>query len=140
VKPDAKVWLSNIHDETLIAQLEERAMRVSRGSRPPSDCDVVFVGVESTAQIDRIERALDALAERGAIWVVHPKGPSGVADTAIFAKAKTLGLTYTKVARVSNTHTAEKLVRSHTRRPMMAACARRHFYGVTILGAASLKV
>jgi hypothetical protein len=111
IKPNAKVWLSSIHDETLIAQLAERTTRVSRGSRPPSDCDVVFLGVESNAQIDRIERALEALAERGAIWVVHPKGLGGVADTAIFAKAQALGLTYTKVARVSNTHTAEKLVR-----------------------------
>ncbi len=47
----------------------------------------------------------------GAIWVVHPKGPTGIADTAIFAKAKELGLTATKVARVSDTLTAEKLVR-----------------------------
>ena len=116
VKPDAKVWLSNIHDETLIAQLEERTTRVNRGSRPPSSgCDVVFVGVESNAQIDRIERALDALAERGAIWVVHPKGSGGVADTVIFSKANALGLTYTKVARVSDTHTAEKLVRPAAR-------------------------
>jgi hypothetical protein len=72
---------------------------------------VVFVGVDSEDQLDRIERSLDALAERGAIWVVHPKGRNGVADTTIFAKAKSLGLTYTKVARVSETHTAEKLVR-----------------------------
>lgn len=115
VKPDATVWLSNIHDETLIAQLEERTTRVNRGIRPQSGCDVIFVGVESNDQIDRIERGLDALAEHGAIWVVHPKGTGGVADTAIFAKAKALGLTYTKVARVSNTRTAEKLVRPAAR-------------------------
>lgn len=115
VKPDAKVWLSNIHDESLIAQIEERTTRINRGTRPQSGCDVIFVGVESNDQIDRIERALDALADRGAIWVVHPKGTGGVADTAIFAKAKALGLTYTKVARVSNTHTAEKLVRPAAR-------------------------
>lgn len=110
VKPNAKVWLSNIHDETLIAQLAQRTPRVVRGSRA-SGCDVVFIGVESIDQIERIERALTALAEGGAIWVVHPKGRDGVADTTIFAKAKALGLTYTKVARVSDTHTAEKLVR-----------------------------
>lgn len=110
VKSDAKVWLSGIHDETLITQLQERTTRVSRAARA-SNCDVVFVGVDSEDQPDRIQRALDALAERGAIWVVHPKGRNGVADTTIFAKAKTLGLTYTKVARVSETHTAEKLVR-----------------------------
>jgi hypothetical protein len=31
-------------------------------------------------------------------------------DTEIFVEAKRLGLTYTKVARFSQTHTAEKLV------------------------------
>jgi len=110
VKPDMKVWLYRITDETLSSQLAERTANIARGTSA-SDCDVAFVGVDTPAQLDRIERALGAITERGAIWVVHPKGPSGVADTAIFGKAKALGLTYTKVARVSETHTAEKLVR-----------------------------
>ena len=110
VKPDMKVWLFRVNDETLGRQVAERTTNVVRGSSA-SNCDVVFVGVDTSAQLDRIERALEAIGERGAIWVVHPKGATGIADTAIFAKAKTLGLTYTKVARVSDTHTAEKLVR-----------------------------
>jgi hypothetical protein len=39
-----------------------------------------------------------------------------VADTTIYGKAKELGLVYTKVARVSETHTAEKLVRPRDKR------------------------
>jgi hypothetical protein len=46
----------------------------------------------------------------GAIWVIHPKAPNALRDTEIFAEAKRVGLTYTKVARFSATHTAEKLV------------------------------
>lgn len=47
----------------------------------------------------------------GAIWVIHPKGAeSKVKDTDIFAAAKKIGLTATKVVRFSDTHTAEKLV------------------------------
>lgn len=110
VKPSMKVWLHRVDDEQLSTQVAERAASVVRGNSA-SHCDVVFVGVESNAQLDRIERALEAIGDRGAIWVVHPKGAGGVADTAIFEKAKSLGLTYTKVARVSDTHTAEKLVR-----------------------------
>jgi len=79
--------------------------------RTATSCDVVFVGVESIKDLDRIGKAMGAMTDNGAIWVVHRKGPSGIADTAIFAAAKALGLTYTKVARVSDTHTAEKLVR-----------------------------
>ena len=110
VKPDAKVWLWHVDDETLAAQLDERTSNLSRGSSA-SSCDVVLVGVESEGELARIDRAAKAIIDSGAIWVVHRKGPSGVADTTIFARATTLGLTYTKVARVSETHTAEKLVR-----------------------------
>jgi hypothetical protein len=110
VKPTAKVWLYGIDDETLIAQVGARAAKTTSGSSA-SACDVVFVGVESDTQLDRIDRASEAMTDDGAIWVVHPKGPKGVQDTTIFARAKALGLTYTKVARVSETHTAEKLVR-----------------------------
>ncbi|MEP6496197.1 MAG: hypothetical protein ABJF01_26235 [bacterium] len=110
VTANAKVWLLGIEDRDLAAQVAERTSRLLSG-RSASECDVVFVGVESPAQLDRIERALAATKADGAIWVVHRKGPTGVADTTIFDRAKRLGLTYTKVARVSDTHTAEKLVR-----------------------------
>ena len=110
VKPDAKVWIFDIEDTPLIDQLTERTTNLARG-KTASACDVVFVGVDSAKQLDRIDRALGALNDDGAIWVVHPKGPTGIADTTIFERAKQLGLAYTKVARVSDTHTAEKLVR-----------------------------
>ena len=110
VKPEAAVLLIGTHDDALCAQLEERTSRLSR-ARDAKKRDVVFVDVSRAADMARIARANDAIADDGAIWVVHPKGPNGIADTAIFAKAKELGLTATKVARVSETLTAEKLVR-----------------------------
>jgi hypothetical protein len=110
VKPDAKVWLLDIDDETLIEQLTERTIHLHRG-RTASSCDVVFVGVETVKDLDRIAQGMTAMTDDGTIWVVHRKGPTGVLDTTIFARAKALGLAYTKVARVSDTHTAEKLVR-----------------------------
>jgi hypothetical protein len=110
VKPGMKVWMFRVDNRTLDEQVAERTSKVVRGAAA-SNCDVVFVGVDTMAQLERIARARDATTERGAIWVVHPKGPAGVPDTAIYGQAKALGLTYVKVARVSDTHTAEKLVR-----------------------------
>jgi hypothetical protein len=110
VKPEAKVWLWAIADATLVAQVMERTANTSAGSRA-SGCDVVFVQVDSDERLERIDRAAKAIVDNGAIWVVHPKGKTGVADTAIYAHAKKLGLAYVKVARVSETLTAEKLVR-----------------------------
>ncbi len=115
VKPAAKVWLLAVDDATLASQLDERTPNVSRG-KTATACDVVFVGVESQRDLARIERALDATVPSGAVWVIHRKGPTGVADTTIYGKAKALGLVYTKVARVSDTHTAEKLVRPRDKR------------------------
>lgn len=110
VKPEAAVLLIGTHDDDLCEQLAERTSRLSRASGAKNR-DVAFVEVTSAADMTRIARAKAAITDDGAIWVVHQKGPKGIADTAIFAKAKELGLTATKVARVSDTLTAEKLVR-----------------------------
>jgi hypothetical protein len=115
VKPSAKVWLLHETDTELVSQIRERAAAVSSG-RSRTGCDVVFVRVDDAAQLDRVDRAADAIVEAGAIWVVHPKGKTGVADTTIFARAKSLGLVYTKVARISETLSAEKLVRPRSAR------------------------
>lgn len=119
VKPGAAVLLIGTHDDALCAQLAERTSVVSR-ARTSKNRDVVFVDVRGAADMSRIARANSAITDDGAIWVVHPKGPNGVADTTIFAKAKELGLTATKVARVSDTLTAEKLVR-----PVASRASRR---------------
>jgi hypothetical protein len=124
VKPGAKVWLMNVSDDTLVSQVKERAGDVSSG-RSASGCDVVFAQVDSDDQLDRIDRAAKAITDSGAIWVVHPKGKTGVADTTIFARAKELGLTYTKVARISDTLSAEKLVKPVASRRGGSAARRR---------------
>ena len=125
VKPGAAVLLIGDHDEALCEQLGERTPNVSRASTARNR-DVVFVDVRGAGDLRRIDRASEAIADSGAIWVVHPKGPDGVADTAIFAKAKTLGLTYTKVARVSDTLSAEKLVRPVAARRSATATRREN--------------
>jgi hypothetical protein len=110
VKPQAAVLLIGTHDDDLREQLAERTSRLSRASGARNR-DVVFVDVSRAPDMTRIARAKAAITDDGAIWVVHPKGPTGIADAAIFAEARKLGLTATKVARVSDTLTAEKLVR-----------------------------
>jgi hypothetical protein len=124
VKPDAKVWLFGITDETLTEQTRSRTRNVTTG-RSASNCDVVFVQIDDDAQLDRIDRAASAIVDSGAVWAVHPKGKSGVADTTIFGRATKLGLTYTKVARISDTLTAQKLVVPVAARKPSRAATRR---------------
>ncbi len=124
VKPGAAVLLIGEHDGDLCAQLAGRTQNVSK-SATAKNRDVVFVHVGDATEMRRIDRANAAVADHGAIWVVHPKGPNGVADTAVYERAKKLGLTYTKVARVSDTLTAEKLVRPVALRATRKSTARR---------------
>ena len=109
VKPEHTVSVVAIDEADFIESLRARAANVVLGRFAPRS-SVIFLGAESAAALSRLEKAAAAMARDGAIWVVHPKGTAGLRDTEIFAEAKRLGLTYTKVARFSATHTAEKLV------------------------------
>jgi hypothetical protein len=109
VKGHHTVSVIALDDDDFVELLRARATRVIVGRIAPSS-DVIFLGAETAAALARLSKAATAMARDGAIWVVHPKGTSGLRDLEIFAEAKKIGLTYTKVARFSATHTAEKLV------------------------------
>jgi len=121
VKPESRVLVAGdalLRDDDFGRQLAvrcehvERVERVERG-RPTGAYDLIFLAAESPPDLARIGLTAERLAPKGALWVVHPKGAaSRVRDTDVFAAAKPLGLTYTKVAKFSETHTAEKLVRA----------------------------
>ena len=115
VKATQTISVLAIDDEEFLRQLRERAERVVIG-KVAAASDLIFLGAESERDLRRIESALASMKRDGAIWVVHPKGKDGLPDTTIFAAAKKVGLTYTKVARFSATHTAEKLVVPKARR------------------------
>jgi hypothetical protein len=110
VKAEHSVSVVGIDDAAFVQSLRERATRVIVGRFAPRS-NVIFLGAENVSGLARVANAAKAMTRDGAIWVVHPKGAaSGLRDLEIFAEAKRLGLTYTKVARFSATHTAEKLV------------------------------
>ena len=110
VKPGATVCVLGLNDADFLAALRARTPNVSTSPRA-TGCDAVFLSVERDAELPHVATAAAMLADRGALWVVHPKGPNGVLDTAVFAAGHAIGFTATKVARWSATHTAEKLVR-----------------------------
>ena len=89
---------------------ELKAINAIVSTRAKADSELIVLGVEKAGDLQRIAVAAKSLAPAGALWVIHPKGIDGVKDTAIFDHATEAGLTYTKVARFSETHTAEKLV------------------------------
>jgi len=115
VKNDAVVSVLAVDDAEFLDALSARTQAITRG-RVNDASAVVFLGVEKDRDLPRIATVAAKLPPKAALWVVHPKGKDGVADTAIFAVAKQAGLSYTKVARFSATHTAERLSRPGTGR------------------------
>src|SRR5690348_9975317 len=109
VKSKHVVSVVDIDDDDFVHALRDRAARVVVGKLAPSS-NVIFLGAATVASLAGLSKATARMARDGAIWVVHPKGADGLRDLEIFAEAKRIGLTYTKVARFSATHTAEKLV------------------------------
>jgi methylaspartate ammonia-lyase len=72
---------------------------------------MIVFGVDQVTRLARLATLRDYLTPAGAIWVVHTKGKAAtVRDVDVFAAARTAGLVDVKVASLSATHTAEKLV------------------------------
>ena len=109
VKPGHRVSVISLDEADFHAQLRERAGEVVIGTLAKAS-DIVFLGASTVRELSLIPKARAVIVSNGAIWVVHPKGPGALKDTEIFAAATAAELTYTKVARFSATHTAEKLV------------------------------
>lgn len=110
LKPTFKVAVIGGSDATFMKDLSARVASVASG-RTPKSANVVFLWADAPSALKRIATIAKSIARDGAIWVVHPKGAaSKVKDTDVFAAGKAAGLIATKVARFSDTHTAEKLV------------------------------
>lgn len=115
VKPDSQVVVLDVADDGFWKQLRDRigdvAPDVLHGER-----DVIFVGVETIGALDRLSVLRRHMKKNGAIWVVAPKGKSGVRESDVLAAGRAAGLVDTKVVAFSATHTAHRFVLPRDRR------------------------
>lgn len=109
VKPGAEVSVLGDAPADFLAELEKAGAEVTTG-RAKKGCTIVFLITDSARSLDKLQKLGEAIAPDGSIWVVHPRGRKDFADTHVFAAAMAAGLVDVKVARFSETHTAEKLV------------------------------
>jgi hypothetical protein len=112
VKAGDEVVTVGTVDAGLLSELATRAtIRSARSATTiPQGASVIVLHAADRDALAALAPLSRRMARDGCIWVVHPKGKNGLADTVIFAAGKDAGLTATKVARVSDTLTAEKLV------------------------------
>jgi hypothetical protein len=110
LRAEHSVALLGVKDKGFAGELATRVATVATG-RLRKGTNVVFLWADAPSALKRLATIVKSIARDGAVWVVHPKGPAAkVKDTDVFAAAKKSGLVATKVARFSETHTAEKLV------------------------------
>jgi hypothetical protein len=108
VKPDQVIILHGVDDEAFERELQARGAQVSR--RLAGAADIIFYGAESRPALNRLQALQKNLKRDGAIWVIRPKGVDAITETDVMKAGKAAGLVDVKVARFSDTHTAEKFV------------------------------
>lgn len=116
VKPQDRVAALGIGEPDFLRQLRSRTDGVTR-ARAPRNLDAIFLQADRMAVLDRLRPLRAALKPAGAIWVVAPKGVTGITEADVLAAGRRAGLVDVKVVRFSETHTAHKFVIPKARRP-----------------------
>jgi len=107
VKAGQSVALVNVDDDALAGELEAKGVTLSKLKK---GVDIVFFGANKTKELAKLATLREKIAENGAVWVVRPKGVATISEKDVLAAAKAAGLVDVKVVKLSDTHTAEKLV------------------------------
>ena len=115
VKGDSRVAVLGVADGEFRRLLAERVGDFGDGE-PERECDVIFLGAESVADLERLATLREFLERSGTIWVVAPKGGREPREGDVLTAGRDAGLVDTKVVRFSSTHTAHKFVIPKARR------------------------
>jgi hypothetical protein len=108
LKPRLRVAQHGIADEPLLAELALFGAPLDAAAR---DLDALFVMIKTFEDFALLPGLIGRLAPAGALWTIRRKGAGGVGERAVMAAGKAAGLVDVKVARISDTLTAEKFVR-----------------------------
>ena len=123
IKAGARVSILGVDDPGFLEELQGAGADVSTRIRKASD--QICVSIESAKDLSRFSTLLPSLAPAGAIWAIRRKGLADASEAATMAAGKAAGLVDVKVARFSETHTAEKFVRPVAMRVSTITTTRR---------------
>lgn len=109
VKAGMKISVLGVADADFDVELKAAGADVSTRLRKESD--QVYVAIESAKDLARFKAVLPSLKQEGAVWAIRRRGLKDASEAATMAAGIAAGLVDVKVARFSETHTAEKFVR-----------------------------
>ncbi len=108
IQAGQRVLFVGLRDNTLREEIETcGAIVLSRGTE---QVDAIFVAANERGDLDRLVTVQKFLKRDGTIWVIRPKGSESITEGDVMKAGKAAGLVDVKVARFSETHTAEKFV------------------------------
>lgn len=110
LKAGTQVLVINLPDPEFQAELAKSAVEIT-AARSKSQSDLVFFGVEDAPELAKIPGLVPRFKERGALWIVYPKGQSRISESAVIQAGRAAGLKDVKVVSFSSTQTALKFVR-----------------------------
>ena len=108
VRPGARVLVLGVADAGFLAALKERTADAAGSPRP--DNDLVFFAAQAREDLGQLAEVRRCLRPNGALWVIRPRGRPEITERDVMDAGKEVGLVDVKVARFSETHTAEKFV------------------------------
>ena len=108
IKAGQRVLVVGRFDKDFLRALQEGGTDVAVTPRPEND--VVFFEANTREELTRLAALEQHMKRDGALWVVRPKGAAAITEGEVMAAGKEAGLVDVKVARFSETHTAEKFV------------------------------
>ena len=125
LKPEQRIAVLGVRDDAFDTLLAERGLTADRklGKAP---YDVILFGADSPADLDALPRCRAALAERGAIWIIYPKGRTDFKESDVLKIARGAGLVDTKVVSFSATHTGLRWVAPVVKRAATSTKAKKN--------------
>jgi hypothetical protein len=109
VKPDSRVAVLGIREESFLEDLTARTADISK-RKARKDTDIIFLAAEAPEALEQLGPLQSLIKPNGAIWVVYPKGQKHITEGGVLVAGKAAGLVDVKVAGFSQTHTALKMV------------------------------
>jgi hypothetical protein len=110
VKPHMKILIIGLQDPAFEAELSARGATVVRRASSSAPPDLIFFLVDQRQALDRLGSLARHIKRDGAVWVLRPKGKSGIAESETMAAGKRAGLVDVKVVSFSDVLSAEKYV------------------------------
>jgi hypothetical protein len=115
VKPGSRVSVIGLRDPVFFDDLRKAGAKLTTG-RVARESDLILLAVNSVRDLRGFISLQSSLAPDGGVWAIRPRGRPDVSEAIVMAAGKAAGLVDVKVARFSETHTAEKFVRPRNRR------------------------